>query len=112
MADAQMLSKVDGVNKNLAAIVKAIAGAFVGNVATITFTMAAAASKTVSSATVQAGSAILLIDTNAAAGTLQGSAKRLYPSAIVPGVSFTVSTASGGNAAGTETFLALVVNVA
>jgi hypothetical protein len=111
MADAQMLSKVDGVNKNLAAIVKAIAGAFIGNTATVSFTMGAAASKTVSSTVVQAGSAIVLIDTNAAAATLQGSAKRLYPSAIVPGVSFTVSTASG-DAAGTEDFLALVVNVA
>ena len=47
MADAQMLSKVDGVNKNLAAIVKALTTAFVGQAAVGVFTMAAAATKTV-----------------------------------------------------------------
>jgi hypothetical protein len=112
MADLQVLGQLQGLNSNASAIVKAIASAFVGNAAVVTFTMAAAATKTVSSSTVLAGSAIILIDTNAAAATLQGSAKRLYPSAIVPGTSFTVSTASGGNAVGTETFIALVVNVA
>ena len=112
MADQQILGQLQGLNANAAAIVKALASAFVGNASAVSFTMSAAASKTVSCATVLAGSAILLVDTNASAATLQGSAKRLYPSAIIPGASFTVSTASGANAAGTEAFLVLVVNVA
>ena len=111
MADLQLLGQLQGANANLAAIVRALQNAFVGNAVTVPFTMAAAATKTVSSTAVLAGSAIILIDTNSSAATLQGSAKRLYPSAISAGVSFTVSTASGASAAGTETFTALIVNV-
>jgi hypothetical protein len=68
------------------------------------FTMAAAATLTIAQPSVSAGSKIFLQPTNAAAGTLQGSAKCLYISAINSGVGFTVATASAGNAVGTETF--------
>lgn len=67
-----------------------------------TFTLAAAASTTVAQPAVKATSVVVFTPTNASAATLMGSAKALYVSAIVPGASFTVSTASGGNAAGTE----------
>lgn len=69
-----------------------------------TFTLAAAATTTVANTGIQGSSIIILTPTNAAAGTLQGSAKALYISAVNAGTGFTVTTASGANAAGTETF--------
>lgn len=68
------------------------------------FTLAAAATTTVANTDIVGGSIVLLTPTNAAAATLQGSAKALYISAINAGTGFVVSTASGANAAGTETF--------
>jgi hypothetical protein len=68
------------------------------------FTMTATATLAVADTRVQANSIISLTPTNAAAGTLQGSAKALYISSVTAGVGFTVATASGGNAVGTETF--------
>lgn len=75
-----------------------------------TFAMPAAATSTISDTSVLANSAIMVMPTNAAAGTLQGSAKSLYISARSAGTSFTVATASGVAAAGTETFLYVVWN--
>ena len=74
------------------------------------FTMAAAATKTVTDANVTSTSVILLVPTNAAAGTLQGSAKSLYVSTKTAGASFAVATASGVAAAGTETFDYVIIN--
>jgi hypothetical protein len=75
-----------------------------------TFTLAAAATTTVTQPGVRATSVIVLTPTNAAAATLQGSAKALYVSAIVPGASFTVATANAVAAAGTETYSYSVFN--
>jgi hypothetical protein len=72
--------------------------------ATGTFTLGAAVTTTVTQTATAANSIILLMPTNAAAGTLMGSAKALYVSARTAGASFAVSTASGVAAAGTETF--------
>jgi len=72
------------------------------------FTMAAAATKVVTDTNVTATSIIILMPTNAAAGTLQQSTETLYISSISAGVSFTVATADGGSAAGTETFQYLI----
>jgi hypothetical protein len=74
------------------------------------FTLAAAASTTVTQTKTAANSVILLIPTDASAATLMGSNKSLYISALTTGASFAVSTASGGNAAGTETFDYIMVN--
>lgn len=70
------------------------------------FTMAAANLKAVPETRVVAGTTVRLIPTNAAAATLMGSAKSLYvdKAVTVAGTSFTVKTADGNNAAGTETF--------
>ena len=110
-SSSQMLAQAVGFNKNLGALIATLRGLFPLNAFSGSFTMAAAATKTVADTNVKANSLIVLIDGNAAAATLQGSAKRLYASAKVAGASFTVSTASGGNAAGTETFSYLIVNV-
>lgn len=77
-----------------------------------TFTAAAAASTTVNDVNVKANSFIALMETNAAAGTLQATSERLYVSARTAGTSFTVSTSDGGDAAGTETFSYVIINVA
>lgn len=74
-----------------------------------TFTCSAAATTTVSEAVVNSNSFIMLMPTNAAAGTLIGSAKSVY---VTPGsASFTVRTANGVAAAGTETFTYVVFNL-
>lgn len=75
------------------------------------FTMGAAATTVVPQALVTANSFIFLQPTNAAAGTLQGSNECLYISAKSAGVSFTVATAAGTAAAGTETFSYVLVNL-
>lgn len=74
------------------------------------FTLAAAATTTVIQTNTAANSIVLLMPTNAAAGTLMGSTKSLYISARTVGASFTVATASGVAAAGTETFSYVIVN--
>ena len=72
------------------------------------FTMAAAASKTITDTKCTSASYVWLIPTNAAAGTLQGSAKCLY--VTYASGSFTVSTASAASAVGTETFQYVLFN--
>jgi hypothetical protein len=96
-----VVTQLKGIVQQLTALVAAITGrvtfgtfAFTSTVATLTVTQPG----------VKANSVITITPTDASAGTLQGSAKALYVSAIVPGTSFTVATASGGNAAGTESF--------
>jgi hypothetical protein len=75
-----------------------------------TFTLAAAASTVVTQPGVKATSIVVFTPTNASAATLMGSAKALYVSATVPGASFTVATASGANAIGTEVFQYAIFN--
>ncbi|SRR5579883_398380 len=74
-----------------------------------TFQLSAAASTTVSDRRVTSSSVIAFIPANAAAATLEGSARKLYVSARTAGVSFTVSTASGASAAGTEIFAYTII---
>jgi hypothetical protein len=68
------------------------------------FTMGAAVSTTVNNSNAVSPTTIILWPTNAAAATLVSGANSPYISAVVAGTSFTVSTAGGGAAAGTETF--------
>ncbi len=76
-----------------------------------TFTMAAAATLVVPQTATQSTSNISLTALNAAAATLMGSAKSLYISARTQGASFTVATASGAAAAGTEQFQYELLNL-
>ena len=90
------------VNQNITQLIQVFKGVFPR--AFGKFTMPAAATITVSTTAVTSNCDIGWTPTNASAGTLLGSAKCLYLSSISPGVSFTLATASGANAAGTETF--------
>lgn len=93
-------------NKILRQLVSVLIGLFPRT--TGTFTMAAAATKTVTDANVTTSSFIVLMPTNAAAGTLVGSAKSPY--ITTASGSFVVSTANGVAAAGTEVFDYAVFN--
>ena len=76
-----------------------------------TFTMDAAASKVISDTVVDSiHSRIFLMPHNAAAATLMAGASSLYISARTHNTSFTVATADGNNAAGTETFYYTIYN--
>jgi hypothetical protein len=95
-----VVSALKGITQQLTALVKA----FQSRNTFGSFTLAASASTVVAQPAAQANSSISWTPTNAAAGTLEGSAKKLYLSSISPGVSFTVATASAAAAAGTEAF--------
>lgn len=95
------------MNQTLAAIVTALNGIF-RNTGTFTWN-GAAATTVVANAGVQATTQVLLIPTNAAAATLIGSNESPYVSARSVGVSFTLSTAAGTAAAGTETFTYVLI---
>jgi hypothetical protein len=76
------------------------------------FTWAGATSSvSVSNPAVLSTSIIVFTPTNASAGSLTGSNKAPYVSAKTPGTGFTLTTANGTNAAGTETFDYIVVNL-
>lgn len=95
--------QLQGIVRQLTAWVQA----FNGRLVTGTFTLSAAATTTVAQTAATATSVIQLTPTNAAAATLMGSVKSLYYT-ITPGTSFTVHTANGAAAAGTETFSYLI----
>lgn len=76
------------------------------------FTFPAAALAVVPNLAIEAGSLVFLQAANAAAGTLVGSNESPYvaPADYVAGVSFTVRTAAGTAAAGTEVFNYWILN--
>lgn len=106
-SSGDIVTALQGMTRLLSSLVKVFQGSYV----TGTFTLAAAASTTVTQPGVKSGASISLTPTNASAATLQGSVKALYVSAVTPGASFTVSTANAASAAGTETFSYLIKNV-
>lgn len=103
--NTDVVIQLQGIVSQLSALVQA----FNGRVAFGTFTLAAAATTVIPTTAVKGDSNISWTPTNAAAGTLMGGTKSLYVSAISAGVSFTVATASGVVAAGTETFAYIIV---
>lgn len=96
-----VVTQLQGIINQLSAWVKAFTGRMVSG----SFTLSSAPTTTIANSSIQAGSILSgLLPLNAAAATLTGSSKSLYLSSISPGVSFTVATADGTNAAGTEKF--------
>jgi len=87
---SDVVTQLQGVVRQLSAWVQA----FNGRAVTGTFTLAAAATTTVSQPAILATSSIQIFPTNAAAGTLMGSAKALYISVKTPGTGFTVATSN------------------
>jgi hypothetical protein len=95
------------VNQNLSQIVQAIKQAFPlsGNIGS--FTMGAGSPSTVvSTSQIKTGTYIGLMPTSASAAVAM-----CYVSSTSVGTSFTVSTGAGGNAAGTEAFNYIIVNL-
>jgi hypothetical protein len=95
----EVVQQLQGIVRQLTALVSSINGRAVFG----TFTMPAAATFTINQTSIKSNSVIQLNPTNASAATLQGSAKSLYTT-ISAGTSFTVNTADGAAAVGTETF--------
>lgn len=103
-----IIRQLSNANQNMLTLISTINGVFPR--ISGSFTLAAAATTVVTQTKIAANSVVLLIPTDASAATLMGSNKSLYVSALTPGASFTVATASAASAAGTETFLYVVVN--
>lgn len=107
---------LQGGNQSLAAniqqLIAALGSVFpqVSSITGGTFTCTAAATTTVTQTLTQANSVIIPFPTNAAAATLMANATSLYLSARTANASFAVSTANSGSAAGTETFLYVLIN--
>ena len=75
------------------------------------FTMTAASASTVIEDTnIKSTSSIFISPTNQAAASMQGSTQYIYVSDKTAGTSFTVTTADGTNALGTESFDYLIIN--
>lgn len=100
------VTALQGIVRQMSAWVQAFSGRMVFG----TFTLGAAASTVVTNSAVQSNSYISYTPTNAAAATLMSTSEALYTSAQSHGVSFTVTTADGGAAAGTETFSYIIIN--
>ena len=95
------------INTTLQGIVRQLSAwvqVFKGRTTFGSFTMGAAATTSIAQPVVASNSVIALTPTNAAAGTLMGSAESLYISAKTVGTGFTVATANGIAATGAETF--------
>lgn len=103
-----LIRQFSASNQNMLSLIAAIEKVFPQIVGS--FTLAAAATTVVTQPAIKANSVVLLMPTNAAAGTLMGSAKSLYVSVLTAGASFTVATANATNAAGSETLSYVVVN--
>lgn len=99
-----VVTALQGIIRQLSAWVQA----FQGRNSYGTFTLDAAATKVVLDSAVRSNSIVQVFATNAAAATLMGSSAALYTSALSAGTSFTVATADGSNATGTETFSYIV----
>lgn len=106
----RMASNGNMLNQQLGNLIQVLTSIFPFSAVVGTFTMGAAATTVVANANVTTGSKITLTATNAAAGTLMGGTRSLYISSQSAGVSFTVATASGVAAGGTETFSYLILN--
>jgi len=109
MSDQAISQAAQAISTNLAAITQALQAAFAGQANAGTLTMTATTSKIVTDSAASSSSLVMLFAQNAAAAALMGSAKSLY--ATSGSGSFTVATADGTSAAGTEIFTYLILNL-
>jgi hypothetical protein len=98
-----IVSNLAGGVQNLGRIAQLLDTVFPRAIGTFTLT-ANSATTTVSQASMVANGFPVWIPTNSTAALLEGSAKKLYLASVVAGTGFTLVTANGGTAAGTETF--------
>lgn len=105
-SSADIVSAILGIVKQLSALYQIFSNGLI----TGTFTMSAAATFAVSDSSITGTSEIFLQAGNASAATLMGSAKSLFISSQTSGTGFTVATASGASAAGTEIFSYFIKN--
>lgn len=112
MADVNFdgVLKLQAITSMLGELIRAFKTAFPTKWSIGTFTCGAAASTVVADVNVTASSHVTLTPLNAAAANMVAGATSPYISARTVGVSFTVTTASGGAAAGTEQFSYHVVS--
>jgi|WetSurMetagenome_2_1015567.scaffolds.fasta_scaffold103402_2 hypothetical protein len=111
MSDLSMSGHAQGINNNLSRLITVMENRFPLAAFSGTMTWTAAVTATVTDANVKANSIIILMATDASAGTLEAGAKKPYVSARNVGVSFVLTTADGNAAAGTETFSYFILNV-
>jgi hypothetical protein len=104
-----LVSNLQNGVTNLGQLVQVISQVFPRAVGTFTLT-AGSATTTVSQASMVANGFPVWIPTNAVAGTLEGSAKKLFLASVTAGSGFSLVTSNGGTAAGTETFAYFAIN--
>jgi hypothetical protein len=107
--EVAMTGAAQGINSNLAQLVRDFGSKFPLSAFSGSFICAAAISTTVTDVNVKLASKIFLMPTNAAAAGLEAGANKPYVSARNAGVSFVVTGA--GAAVGTETYEYIIVNV-
>lgn len=95
-----IVTQLQGIVRQLGSWIQA----FNGRQTFGSFTLTAASTTVVQNTAVQSTSQISWTPTNAAAATLMSGSKSLYRSAVSGGTSFTLATADGTAAVGTETF--------
>lgn len=110
-----ILTALKILNQNMSQLIQAVKAGFppvtLGAFsASRSFTLDAAAITVVPNSSVSSSSVVVFAPTNAAAATLVGSGASLYVSSLAPGSSFTVATANGTAAHGTETFSYSIAN--
>lgn len=104
-SNIDIVVQLQGIAQQLSALVAAFSGRFSFG----TFTLSAAATTVVPDTSVKSNSYIDWDPTNAAAATLMAGSKSLYRSTVSAGTSFTLATADGTAAVGTETFAYTII---
>lgn len=103
-----IVTQLSAGNQNMSRLIQTLGNLADYSIGTISW--AASSSVTVSDPNVTATSYISWVPTSASAATLMANATNPYLSARTTATSFTLTTANGGAAAGTETFSYILLN--
>lgn len=104
-----LVSTMQGGVQNLGQLVQVMSAIFPRSIGTFILT-SGSATTAVAQPKMVANGMVAWFPTNAAAGTLQGSAKNLYLASVSAGVGFSLVTSNGQTAAGTESFTYVAIN--